>query len=129
MQKVELPRVKLVLENPEKWTRPMKLPQGVHNPSLMREQMDICDLIQGEMNGGFAIGVTRHSPDRRIILCDSVRSDGVNVSFGDYGENYRTRGCTPSEYIKRYIPLQNRMEHSHLVALARERGYCVELVE
>lgn len=124
-------RVKLVLVDARKNERPSgNQMSGLRDPATLRERLGVYELIQGEMNGGYAIGGMRQDPDEKVILFNSVRSDGVLVSFGDYGAGARDSGWKIWEYLKVHnMTFSERSDHAHLEKLAQERGYRVELVD
>jgi hypothetical protein len=122
-------RVKLVLESENVKPIVREVP-GYHDPVVSRQRLNIHDLIQGEMNEGYAIGESRQSPDGNIILFNHVRSDGETVSFGDYGKEMRTSNWIRSSYLTIHkVQFAQRSTHSYLVKLANEKGYRVELVD
>lgn len=124
-------RVKLVLVDAQKNERPVRNQiLGFRDPATLRERLGVYELIQGEMNGGYAIGGMKHSPDGKVILFNSLRSDGSTVSFGDYGPGVRDSNWKPWEYLRMHeMTFSERSDHAHLEKLAQERGYKVELVD
>jgi hypothetical protein len=104
--------------------------QGLRDPMTLRKKLGVYDLIQGEMNGGYAIGGMRQDSDEKVILFDNVQSDGSTVSFGDYGPGMRDSNWKRWEYLEMHkVTFGERADHAYLEALAAERGYRVELVD
>lgn len=123
--------IKLVSVDVRKRGQKIETP-GFHNPEAARRRLDVIDLIQGEMNEGYAIGPVRLGHDNSIYLhggVNGVCSDGTTVSFGEYGPGKRDPAWVTSDYLARHIPLTQKDAHSDLVRLAEERGYGVELVD
>ncbi len=119
-------RVKLVSIDASKRVASSQAMPGFSDPDAARKRLGVYDLIQMEMNKGFAIGGYRATDNGDMIFL-ALSSDGTRVSFeGKYGEAQRPSDWKQAEHLKMSrLPMTARSDHAHLERLARERGYDV----